>query len=53
MMKVTWLLIFAGLIAFKCRAETVFHVAPTGNDNDSGTLSAPYATLERAARRCV
>lgn len=49
MMKAIWLLISAAQIAFTHSwAETVFHVAPTGNDNNSGTRSAPYATLERA-----
>jgi hypothetical protein len=45
-----WLLIPAALTAFtgSQAAESVFHVAPTGNDNNQGTRSAPYATLERA-----
>ncbi len=49
MMKAIWLLISAAQIAFTHSwAETVFHVAPRGTDNTSGTRSAPSATLERA-----
>jgi hypothetical protein len=43
-----WLLILAALIAFTASRAAVFHVAPKGNDNNPGTLTAPYATLERA-----
>ena len=40
----------AALVAFASPAvaETVFHVAPTGNDLNPGTRSKPFATLERA-----
>jgi hypothetical protein len=44
-----WILASAALIPFSnSGAEIVFHVAPTGNDNNPGTSDAPYATLERA-----
>src|SRR5690349_18542672 len=49
MKSVIWLLVFAALIGItNSRAETVFHVALTGNDNNPGTGIAPYATLARA-----
>jgi len=45
-----WPLYLAALVAFSgpAAAETVFHVALTGNDFNPGTRSQPFATLERA-----
>ena len=32
---------------------TVYYVAPTGNDTNAGTLTAPFATLQHAAKIAV
>src|ERR1041385_8121910 len=46
--RAVWLLISAALIALTDSHAAVFHVAPAGNDNNPGTGSAPFASLERA-----
>ncbi len=42
------LLASCGVIALPATADTVFHVSPTGDDVNPGSLTKPFATLERA-----
>ncbi len=41
---------YMSVVAAATPTEIVFHVSTTGSDNNSGTASAPFATLEQAMK---
>jgi len=49
-MKNTLYLLFFTLFSFLSinAQNTEYYISPTGNDNNTGTLAAPFQTLERA-----
>ncbi len=43
--------ILLGALAVNARGQTVWYVAPTGNDQHPGTLRQPFQTVEKALER--
>lgn len=45
-----WMLSVGIFLCFLLPAQTVFYVSPAGSDSNKGTLSQPFATLQRAQK---